>query len=135
MVSTSSVRSGRCCALALRAHSKRNKNAHLACDIRMSLKRSRTDFLKMNLQADCSGTGDTASTQSRERRHLACAPGRRLCYSFSSNMETKPLLIGGNWRTTDHLQEVRSPFNGETLARVSYASRGDVEEAIAIARS
>lgn len=50
-------------------------------------------------------------------------------------METKPLLIAGNWRTTDYPQEVRSPFNGEILARVSYASRGDVEEAIAVAAS
>jgi glyceraldehyde-3-phosphate dehydrogenase (NADP+) len=50
-------------------------------------------------------------------------------------METKPLLIGGNWRTTGNLQEVRAPFNGEGLARVSYASRGDVEESIALAAS
>jgi acyl-CoA reductase-like NAD-dependent aldehyde dehydrogenase len=50
-------------------------------------------------------------------------------------METKSFLIGGEWRATDHLQDVRSPFNGETLARVSYASRGDVEEAIAVAAS
>jgi acyl-CoA reductase-like NAD-dependent aldehyde dehydrogenase len=50
-------------------------------------------------------------------------------------METKSFLIGGNWRATDHLQEVRAPFSGETLARVSYASRGDVEEAIAVAAS
>ncbi|MDQ3821546.1 MAG: aldehyde dehydrogenase family protein, partial [Acidobacteriota bacterium] len=32
-------------------------------------------------------------------------------------------------------QEVRSPYNRETLAHVSYASRSDVEEAIAIASS
>lgn len=50
-------------------------------------------------------------------------------------METKPLLIGGEWRTTDSAQEVRSPFNGEVLARVSYASRADVEEAVAVAAS
>jgi acyl-CoA reductase-like NAD-dependent aldehyde dehydrogenase len=50
-------------------------------------------------------------------------------------METRPFLIGGNWRTSDHLQEVRSPFNNEPLARVSSASRGDVEEAIAVAAS
>jgi glyceraldehyde-3-phosphate dehydrogenase (NADP+) len=50
-------------------------------------------------------------------------------------METKPLLIGGNWRRTGNLQEVRAPFNGEGLARVSYASRGDVEESIALAAS
>jgi acyl-CoA reductase-like NAD-dependent aldehyde dehydrogenase len=50
-------------------------------------------------------------------------------------METKPLLIGGNWRTTANLQEVRAPFDGEGLARVSYASRDDVEESIAVAAS
>ncbi|HEX8846754.1 MAG TPA: aldehyde dehydrogenase family protein [Pyrinomonadaceae bacterium] len=50
-------------------------------------------------------------------------------------METKPFLIGGEWRTNDNLQTVRSPYSGETLARVSYAARGDVEEAIAVAAS
>src|SRR5437868_737920 len=50
-------------------------------------------------------------------------------------METKPFLIGGQWRTTGKTQQVRSPYNGETLAQVSYASRSDVEEAIAIASS
>ncbi|PYS46150.1 MAG: aldehyde dehydrogenase [Acidobacteria bacterium] len=50
-------------------------------------------------------------------------------------METKPFLIGGEWRRTDNVQEVRSPYSGETLAQVSYASRVDVEEAIAIASS
>lgn len=55
--------------------------------------------------------------------------------SFLVNMETKPLLIGGQWRTTGNLQEVRSPFTGEVVARVSYASRSEVEEAIATASS
>jgi glyceraldehyde-3-phosphate dehydrogenase (NADP+) len=50
-------------------------------------------------------------------------------------METKPLLIGGSWRATGNLQEVRSPFTGAGIARVSYASRGEVEEAIAAASS
>lgn len=50
-------------------------------------------------------------------------------------METKPFLIGGDWRESVNQQEVRAPFNNETLARVSYASRGDVEEAIAVAAS
>jgi glyceraldehyde-3-phosphate dehydrogenase (NADP+) len=50
-------------------------------------------------------------------------------------METKPFLIGGGWRTTGNLQEVRSPYTGEGIARVSYASRAEVEEAIAIASS
>ena len=50
-------------------------------------------------------------------------------------METKPFLIGGSWRTTDNTQEVRSPYTGELVARVSYAARGEVEEAIAVAAS
>ncbi|HKR02190.1 MAG TPA: aldehyde dehydrogenase family protein [Pyrinomonadaceae bacterium] len=50
-------------------------------------------------------------------------------------METKPLLIGGRWRTTANSQEVRSPYSGEMLARVSYASRDEVEEAVAAASS
>lgn len=48
-------------------------------------------------------------------------------------METKPFLIGGRWRTSENAQEVRSPFTGESLARVSSASRSEVEEAIALA--
>jgi glyceraldehyde-3-phosphate dehydrogenase (NADP+) len=48
-------------------------------------------------------------------------------------MTTRPLLIGGEWRTTGKTQEVRSPFNSELLARFSVASRGEVEEAIAAA--
>jgi glyceraldehyde-3-phosphate dehydrogenase (NADP+) len=50
-------------------------------------------------------------------------------------METKPLLIGGQWRNGSQIHEVRSPFSNETLAQVSYASREDVEEAIAVAHS
>ncbi|MGB7924303.1 MAG: aldehyde dehydrogenase family protein [Pyrinomonadaceae bacterium] len=48
-------------------------------------------------------------------------------------MDTKPFLIGGRWRTSENLQEVRAPFTGEAIARVSYASRSDVEESIAVA--
>jgi acyl-CoA reductase-like NAD-dependent aldehyde dehydrogenase len=48
-------------------------------------------------------------------------------------MNAKPFLIGGGWRTTENLQDVRAPFTGERIARVSYASGSDVEEAIAIA--
>ncbi|HYJ44993.1 MAG TPA: aldehyde dehydrogenase family protein [Pyrinomonadaceae bacterium] len=50
-------------------------------------------------------------------------------------MESKPLLIGGRWRTTDNLREVRSPFSGEVLAQVSYASGAEVEEALAVSAS
>ncbi|HEX8707520.1 MAG TPA: aldehyde dehydrogenase family protein [Pyrinomonadaceae bacterium] len=48
-------------------------------------------------------------------------------------METRPLLIGGQWRTTANTQTVRSPYTGEALARVSYAAREEVEESIAAA--
>jgi glyceraldehyde-3-phosphate dehydrogenase (NADP+) len=48
-------------------------------------------------------------------------------------MDTKPLLIGGAWRLTEQFQEVRAPFSGEMVARVSAASRETLEEAIAFA--
>jgi acyl-CoA reductase-like NAD-dependent aldehyde dehydrogenase len=48
-------------------------------------------------------------------------------------METKPLLIGGEWRTTPDAREVRSPYTGEAVARVCYAARAEVEEAVSIA--
>jgi glyceraldehyde-3-phosphate dehydrogenase (NADP+) len=48
-------------------------------------------------------------------------------------METKPLLIGGRWRTTANLQEVRAPYTGEVIARVSNASSDEAEESIAAA--
>ncbi|HMF58398.1 MAG TPA: aldehyde dehydrogenase family protein [Pyrinomonadaceae bacterium] len=50
-------------------------------------------------------------------------------------MDAKPFLIGGEWRASDHLQEVRAPFSGETIARVAYASRSEVEESISVAAS
>ena len=49
-------------------------------------------------------------------------------------METRPLLIGGEWRATADAREVRSPFNSELIARFSVASRGEVEESIAAAQ-
>jgi glyceraldehyde-3-phosphate dehydrogenase (NADP+) len=49
-------------------------------------------------------------------------------------MTDRPLLIGGEWRTTADAREVRSPFNSELIARFSVASRGEVEESIAAAR-
>jgi glyceraldehyde-3-phosphate dehydrogenase (NADP+) len=47
-------------------------------------------------------------------------------------MDTKPFLIGGDWRSAEQFQEVRAPFSGGTIARVSSASRADVEESIAV---
>jgi glyceraldehyde-3-phosphate dehydrogenase (NADP+) len=49
-------------------------------------------------------------------------------------MDTRPLLLGGEWRTTADAREVRSPFDSELIARFSVASRGEVEESIAYAR-
>jgi acyl-CoA reductase-like NAD-dependent aldehyde dehydrogenase len=48
-------------------------------------------------------------------------------------MNNRPLLIGGEWRTTEESREVRSPFNSELVASFSVASRAEVEEAIALA--
>src|SRR5215212_5583410 len=47
-----------------------------------------------------------------------------------NEMETRPLLIGGEWRTTADAREVRSPYSSELVARFSVASRGEVEESI-----
>jgi glyceraldehyde-3-phosphate dehydrogenase (NADP+) len=48
-------------------------------------------------------------------------------------METKPLLIGGEWRTTASAREVRSPYNSELIAHFSVASGSEVDEALAAA--
>jgi acyl-CoA reductase-like NAD-dependent aldehyde dehydrogenase len=48
-------------------------------------------------------------------------------------MDIKPLLIGGSWRTTPNLQDVRAPYTGDCVARVSKASRDEAEESIAAA--
>src|SRR5256714_1782683 len=48
-------------------------------------------------------------------------------------MTTRPLLIGGEWRTTARTREVRWPYNSELLAHFSVASQAEVEEAIAAA--
>ncbi len=45
----------------------------------------------------------------------------------------KPLLIGGDWRTTAATHLVRSPFSGEEIAHFSVASDAEVEESIAAA--
>ncbi|MCA1558385.1 MAG: aldehyde dehydrogenase family protein, partial [Acidobacteria bacterium] len=48
-------------------------------------------------------------------------------------METKPLLINGEWRATASQQVVRAPYTGEVAARVSAASKDEAEESIAAA--
>jgi len=47
--------------------------------------------------------------------------------------EQRPLLLGGQWRTTERAQELRSPFDSSFIARFSVASRGEVEEALSAA--
>ena len=49
-------------------------------------------------------------------------------------MTAKPILLGGEWRTTADVREVRSPYDSELIARYSNASRGETEEAIAFAQ-
>ena len=48
-------------------------------------------------------------------------------------METKPLLVGGEWRLTAETHEVRSPYSGDVVASFSVAPRETVEESIAAA--
>ena len=48
-------------------------------------------------------------------------------------METRPLLIGGEWRTTSSTREVRSPYSSELLAHFSVASAAEVDEALSAA--
>jgi acyl-CoA reductase-like NAD-dependent aldehyde dehydrogenase len=48
-------------------------------------------------------------------------------------MTTKPLLIGGEWRTTARTREVRSPYNSELLAHFCVASNAEVDESLAAA--
>lgn len=48
-------------------------------------------------------------------------------------MDTKPFLIGGEWRASNNSQEVHSPFNGELVARFSVASQEESEESVSFA--
>ena len=41
-----------------------------------------------------------------------------------------PFLVGGEWRTSDILADVRFPYNNELVAQVFQASDTDIEEAI-----
>jgi glyceraldehyde-3-phosphate dehydrogenase (NADP+) len=49
--------------------------------------------------------------------------------------KTKPLLIGGEWRTTAQTREVRSPYNSGLIANFSVASEAEVEGSLAAAAS
>ena len=44
--------------------------------------------------------------------------------------DTKPYLVAGEWRTGSDAFEVRSPYDGATVARVGTPTAADVEEAV-----
>jgi len=44
--------------------------------------------------------------------------------------DPRPFLIGGEWRTSDDVLEVRFSYTGEVIARVCQASDQDLEDAI-----
>ncbi|HZI18486.1 MAG TPA: aldehyde dehydrogenase family protein [Pyrinomonadaceae bacterium] len=48
-------------------------------------------------------------------------------------IETKPLLLAGEWRATGDARELRSPYDSKPLVRFSVAGAAEVEEAIAAA--
>jgi acyl-CoA reductase-like NAD-dependent aldehyde dehydrogenase len=50
-------------------------------------------------------------------------------------MDTKKILIGGEWREAKEDFEVRNPFTGETITGVFSADASENEEAVAIAES
>ena len=50
-------------------------------------------------------------------------------------MKIKKLFIGGEWRETKEIFEVKSPFTQKTIAEVSAANRDEMEEAIAAAEN
>jgi acyl-CoA reductase-like NAD-dependent aldehyde dehydrogenase len=45
----------------------------------------------------------------------------------------RPFLVGGEWRTSDRIVEIRFPYNQEVIAQVYQASESDLEDAIAAA--
>lgn len=42
----------------------------------------------------------------------------------------RPFLVGGEWRTSDDILEVRFPYTGELIARVCQATDADLEDAV-----
>jgi acyl-CoA reductase-like NAD-dependent aldehyde dehydrogenase len=54
---------------------------------------------------------------------------------MGEQIETKGLLINGNWLETGETFDVRSPFSGEILSRVSKAGSDEIEETIRAAES
>lgn len=48
--------------------------------------------------------------------------------------DPKPFLIGGEWRTSDRVLDVRFPYNNEVVARVCQAGEQDLEDAVIAAQ-
>ena len=48
-------------------------------------------------------------------------------------METKKILLGGEWREGREEFVVKNPFSGEAIARVFSADAAENEEAVAVA--
>ncbi len=46
----------------------------------------------------------------------------------------RPFLIGGEWRTSDHLLDVRFPYTNEVIAQVCQAGDQDLEDAVVAAQ-
>jgi acyl-CoA reductase-like NAD-dependent aldehyde dehydrogenase len=49
-------------------------------------------------------------------------------------MSVRRMLIGGSWEESDEIQDLRSPYSGEVIARVCRARPAHVEKAIAAAQ-
>jgi len=49
--------------------------------------------------------------------------------------DEKPFLVGGEWRKSDSINEVKFPYNGEVVGRVCQASDEDIEDAVLAAVS
>jgi acyl-CoA reductase-like NAD-dependent aldehyde dehydrogenase len=47
--------------------------------------------------------------------------------------EPRPFLIGGEWRTSDNVIDVRFPYNNEVMARVCQATEQDLEDSLVAA--
>ncbi len=44
--------------------------------------------------------------------------------------DPRPFLVGGEWRTSDDILEVRFPYTGEVIARVCQATDRDLDDAV-----
>ncbi|HET6454281.1 MAG TPA: aldehyde dehydrogenase family protein, partial [Armatimonadota bacterium] len=49
--------------------------------------------------------------------------------------DQKPFLIGGGWRKSDDIREVRFPYNNDIVASVCQATDEDLEDAVVSASS